>query len=495
MSESNPLAKTTVTDTTDSSTPTSHDHIPAYALALLWSATESHRVGQVAFLPPYEPVYVGRGDKEPRKFARFGWHRPGEPLVVLPGQEFLAGDKISRLQALFEASVDGVEMKKLGRRSTYVNGKECGDTTTLQEDDRILIAKQALLLVVRRPGLLPVPPGAHELHLFGEPDAAGIVGESLRAWQLRSQLELAARFEKHVLIRGETGTGKEMAAAVVHNRSRRASGPFVSLNAASVPSSIIDSELFGIAADYPNHGTPARKGVIGDADQGTLFLDEVGDCSHETQTRLLRFLESGEYRRVGETMPRRADVRVVGATNKDDTAFRKDFRARFQMVVQLHPLRERQEDIPLLARHLLVRAALPYPERRERLFFQGPSGRLEPRVSGFFVDYLVHHRLDRNTRELGEILLDAFLTSPGDEITLPGLDPALAPPPAGPPVSGPASEKARRVAKAITKPQVLAALQRSEGNLSQAARALGLGRTAMYELLERYGIKREDPTT
>ena len=83
MAESNPLARTTVTDTTQSSTPTSHDHIPTYAVVLLWSAAESHRVGQVAFLPPGEQIYAGRGDKEPRKFAKFGWHRPGEPLVVL----------------------------------------------------------------------------------------------------------------------------------------------------------------------------------------------------------------------------------------------------------------------------------------------------------------------------------------------------------------------------------------------------------------------------
>ena len=492
MLVANPLARTTVTTTTTPSAPTCEDDVMVYALVLLWSATESHRVGQLAFLSPCEELLVGRGDLSPRKFARFGWHRPGMPLVVQPGQEFLEGDKISRIHLLLVASAVGVEMKKLGRKSTRVNGKECGETTMLQEGDRILIAKQVLLLVVRRPRGLPVSPG-RELHPFGEPDAEGRIGESFQAWLSRNQLDDAARFDKHVLIQGETGTGKELAAFAVHTRSRRAKGPYVSLNIASVPSKIIDSEIFGIKANYPNPGTPASDGVFGDAEHGTVFLDEVGDCSLKMQTKLLRALDPGECRRVGESKFRHVDVRIVAATNKGDEAFRKDFRGRFQMVVRLVPLRERKEDIPHHVRHLLVRAAASDPDRRDRLFFQGLSGRLEPRLSGFFVEYLVGHALERNTRELDEILLHALITSKGEEITLPGLD-AAQEPAAAAPASGPASAGGRGAVKEITKEQVLAALRHYGGNVSRAAKALGIGRTAMYELMARFGIKGGVPT-
>jgi len=496
MLASNPLARTTVTTTTDASSPTCEDDALFYALLVLWSATESHRVGQLAFLSPFEELLVGRGDLSPRKFARFGWHRPGMPLVVQPGQEFLEGDKISRIHLLLVASAVGVEMKKLGRKSTRVNGKECGETTMLQEGDRILIAKQVLLLVVRRPLRLPASPSlpAREIHPFGEPDAENRIGESLQAWLSRNELDDAARFDKHVLIQGETGTGKELAAFAIHTRSKRASGPYMSLNITNVPSKLIDSEMFGIKANYPNPGTPASDGVFGDAEHGRVFLDEVGDCSFKMQTKLLRALDPGECRRVGESKFRRVDVRIVAATNKGDEAFRKDFRGRFQMVVRLLPLRERKEDIPHLVRHLLVRAAASDPERRDRLFFQGLSGRLEPRLSGFFVEYLVGHALERNTRELDEILLQALITSKGEEITLPGLDAAQEPAATGAPASGPASAGGRAGVKTITKEQVLAALRHYMGNVSQAAKALGVGRTAMYELMERFGIKRGVPT-
>jgi DNA-binding NtrC family response regulator len=495
MLVSNPLAQTTVTDTTDASGQKSPEQAMFYALVLLWSASEPHRVGQTAILDPFEELYVGRGDRSERKFARFGWHRPGQDLVVQPGQEFLAGERISRLHLLLIASAVGVEMKHLGRRGTRVNGKECGETTTPQEGDTIMVAKQALLRVVRRPRQLPLPEGWRELHPFAEPDAAGIVGESLQAWELRRDLELAARYDRHVLIRGETGTGKEMAAAVVHKRSSRAGQRFVAVNVANVAESLLESELFGIVADYPDKGTPAKAGYIAAADRGTLFLDEIGECSPKMQKALLRLLQSGEYNRVGEaTVARHVDERVVGATHRGDEVFRDDFLGRFIQTVRLRPLRERAEDIVLLVRHLLV-ALKPDEERRARLFFQGASGRLEPRLSGNFVEYLVRHRLPRNTRELEHILLNALKTSLGDVITLPGLDDE--PEPAAAPASGAASERGSekgRGAKAITKDQLLAALRHYGDNVSRAAKALGVGRTAMYELMDRHGIKKGDPT-
>jgi len=205
----------------------------------------------------------------------------------------------------------------------------------------------------------------------------------------------------------------------------------------------------------------------------------------------LRMMETRTVRRVGETTSRPVDTRIVAATHRGDEVFREDFRGRFGLVVELKPLRKRKEDIPLLARQKLIEAVKEDPERRERLFFQGPSGRLEPRMSLFFVDYLARHPLKRNTRELKEICLKALLTSEGDEITLPGLEPD----PEVAPAETPVDEKGRGTTKSISKDELLMALQHCGNNKTQAAKLLGLGRTAMYDLMARHGVKRGNDST
>jgi DNA-binding NtrC family response regulator len=135
--------------------------------------------------------------------------------------------------------------------------------------------------------------GPRALHAYGGPDAHGIVGESPAAWDLREQLARAAATDDYVLIQGESGTGKELAAAVLHKGSKRAKGPFVAHNASNFTLSLLDSELYGNSANYPNPGMPARQGLFGSADRGTLFLDEVGECPLEVQAHLLRVLDAG----------------------------------------------------------------------------------------------------------------------------------------------------------------------------------------------------------
>src|SRR5690348_5538212 len=180
-------------------------------------------------------------------------------------------------------------------------------------------------------------------------------------------LKLVARVaptESTVLILGESGTGKELVARSLHVLSRRAHGPFVAVNVAALPESLIESELFGYARGAFTGATTERAGLVEEAHLGTLFLDEIGDMPLGTQVKLLRTLENNEVRRLGENVPRLVDVRVVAATHRDlqalvaDGRFRGDLYYRLNVVqLELPPLRERPEDLGLLASFFLERAA------------------------------------------------------------------------------------------------------------------------------------------
>jgi two-component system nitrogen regulation response regulator GlnG/two-component system response regulator HydG len=462
--------------------------VPCWALVLLWSFDEPHRAGEVAFLPAFERCLVGRGDEEIDKFAHFGKHRPGEPLPTASREGFLSGSGISRRQLLLRATAVDIDMEQVGRATTFVNGEE-RTCAKLKEGDTILIQGEALLLCVRRPR---VTPGPRARHPFGGPDTLDIVGEAPVTWQLREALTKSAATDKDVLIQGETGTGKELVANGIHNRSQRAKFPFVRRNASSFTVSLADSELYGNLANYPNPGMPARKGILGEADRGTLFLDEIGDCPPEVQARLLRVLEVGEYQALGEATTRRVDVRVIGATHKDDTAFRSDFRLRFRDSIRIPPLRERREDIPLLIRHCLLAQAREAPELAGRFCRVGATGGLEPSVSGRLVDYLVRQPLLGNMREIEGFVFRALKEAlpEDDALRLPrSLFPSktnTAPPSV---VPAPKTEDRR---PPLSKEELLEALASNPKNLSAVARSLGVSRKAIYRAMERYGIKKED---
>jgi DNA-binding NtrC family response regulator len=464
---------------------------PSLALVIAWSKSQPHRVGEVAFFPLGERLYLGRGEADVEKFAHFVRQRPGETPAVDPREDILGGATISRRQLAIRSTGDGLEVEQVGECRTYFNGQE-QPKATLRPGDTVMLRREAVLLCVSRPRVLSEMHGAGELHAFGEPDAHGIVGESPAVWRMRAELARAAGGASHVLIQGDSGTGKELAAAVIHHRSSRASGPFVSRNASAFTSSLIASELFGNPANYPNPGMVARKGLLGTANRGTLFLDEIGDCPLDAQAQLLRVMDQGEYQPVGEAVARRVDVRLVGATNRDESFFRTDFLARFLARVRLPPLRERREDIPLLARHFLLRHAEKSPEVRERLCRKGADGRLEPNMSGRLIDELVRHPLPLNARELHALLLQAIETTQGDELRLPagasGTAPSTAPP---------APPRAAKEAQSSAPPGVpsredlVACMEREEGNVARVARRLGMERTALYRLLAKYGIERE----
>jgi DNA-binding NtrC family response regulator len=297
---------------------------------------------------------------------------------------------------------------------------------------------------------------------------------------------VAARSKDHIMIQGPSGSGKELAAAAIHQGSTRAKGPFVARNVANITSSLVPSELFGNLKNYPNPGMPARDGIVGAADGGTLFLDEIGDCSLDIQTSLMRLLDSGAYEPVGDGTSRRADVRLIGATNRDNSAFKHDFVARFLTRVRIPPLRERREDIPLLARHWLLRRAREAPEEAGRFIQTGPSGRPEPRVSGRLIDHLVRHTLRLNVRELHALLLVAMRASKGDVVKNPRPDLTTAETP--PPPSGAEAGQMPSELRSPSKEEIVACLEREKGNVSRAAEALRMDRSTLRRRMKSYGI-------
>jgi transcriptional regulator with GAF, ATPase, and Fis domain len=252
----------------------------------------------------------------------------------------------------------------------------------------------ALREPLRRRSVLAYPDFA-----FGCADPFGIVGESLATWKLRNDVLFAAGRAGHVLIHGASGTGKELAARAVHGLSKRGSRQLVARNAATLPETLIDAELFGNAKNYPNPGMPDRPGLIGQADGSSLFLDEIAELPFASQAHLLRVLDGGEYQRLGESTPRVSDFRLLAATNREPAALKHDLLARFDFNLKVPELTMRKEDIPLLIRHLLRHEA----ERGDEVAlgrFPGGDPRQEPLLSLALVRQLLSPRYSSNVREL-----------------------------------------------------------------------------------------------
>jgi DNA-binding NtrC family response regulator len=348
----------------------------------------------------------------------------------------------------------------------------------LAPGDTLVLERELLLLVTRRPLTLPAAgPGVAATFAFGAPDAHGLVGESPAAWTLRERLAFAARADAHVLLHGASGTGKELAAAAIHRLSARAGRPFVARNAATFPDGLIDAELFGNVKNYPNPGMAERPGLVGEADGGTLFLDEIGELPAALQAHLLRVLDSGgEYQRLGDARPRRADVRVVAATNRDPGELKHDLAARLAVRVELPPLDARRDDVPLLVRHLARRAA-------------AKLGVPEPELDVRLVEALVRHRYRLHARELEQILWSALAESghAGRVLLTEGVQRVLA---AG---NGERDAAGAGPAREPTKQEIVAALAASGGSVSRAAKALAVkSRYALYRLMKKHGIAAGD---
>ena len=324
---------------------------------------------------------------------------------------------------------------------------------------------------------------------FGAADAHGIIGESYAAWALRSALAFAGQSAHHVLVLGESGVGKELAARAVHALSAQRAGRFVARNAATFPEGLIDAELFGCAKGYPNAGSPERRGLFGEADGGTLFLDEIGELPPALQVHLLRVLDGdGEYQRLGEGRTRRASFRLIAATNRPIEALKHDFAARFKVRVELPGLDRRREDIPLLLRHLLQAEAHRSPDAA-RQFFEHRGGMIaEARIDPSFIEALLRHRFTLHMRELEHLMLISIATSPGNYLTMtPELREELEIDQAA--KAAPQARQARDP-DTVGREEMLAVLAATGGNKTEAARRLGLSdRFAVRRVLAKHGLK------
>jgi DNA-binding NtrC family response regulator len=290
----------------------------------------------------------------------------------------------------------------------------------------------------------------------------------------------AAASRATVLIRGESGTGKELLARAIHLASPRASRPFVAVNVAALPESLVESELFGHERGAFTGADREHRGRFEQADTGTLLLDEIGDLPRGTQVKLLRVLQEQRVSRLGGTRPIAVDVRVLAATNRDlealvrEGAFREDLYYRLNVVmVTLPPLRERREDIPMLVEHLL-----------DRLASESPSGRRQ--ISKEALDRLMQYDYPGNVRELENILHRAVVLARGALLTTADLPPSVADPGAN------ADETARTFVERVTafERQLIAdALERSGGVQTRAARLLGMSERHLRYKLQKYGLE------
>jgi len=448
------------------------------ALVIAWSLAEPARAGEVAFVPAGEGGVLGRGAAaagEPGGRIAFVAQRPERNQPTAP----LAGAGLSRNQLRARCEGAAIRITRLGRCRTTVNGAPADDTL-VRPGDVISLEGELILLCAARPRLIPrLHADARAPHPFGEPDAHGLVGESPALWALRDRLAFVGPREPHVLVLGESGAGKELCARAVHALSSRAGRPLVSRNAATLPPGLVDAELFGNARDYPNPGLAERPGLLGEAHGSTLFLDEIGEMPPALQAHLLRALDAGgEYQRLGDAAVRRADVRLVAATNRSPVELKHDFLARLALTVEVPGLGDRREDVPLVARHLLRRMASRDAALGAR-FFEGWDGkRAEPRVSPALVGALLRHRFTHHVRELAGILWRAVASSPKHYVDRTAEVDALLS------IDAPAPR-----AEAPGAAEIDAALERAGGNVTRAARELGMSsRDALYRLMKKLGV-------
>jgi transcriptional regulator with PAS, ATPase and Fis domain len=308
-----------------------------------------------------------------------------------------------------------------------------------------------------------------------------LLGESAAWRDVLAALPRVAESDLPVLVLGETGTGKELVARAIHVLSARRRRAFVAHNCGATPDTLIESELFGHARGAFTGAVADRAGLFEAADQGTLFLDEIGDASALLQMKLLRALQEGEARRVGDTRVRRLDVRVVSATHRGldegvvTGGFRADLYYRLNAVrLRLPPLRERGADLLLLARHFVRRAA-------ERCGAEAPE--LAPEL----VQRLARHRWPGNVRELANGCAYAVrVAGARGEVTLEHW-PELAVPAAA------AAHGLHAETRALEERRLRETLERTRWNKSRAARALGLSRQGLLKKLRRYGLLVGDP--
>jgi DNA-binding NtrC family response regulator len=324
--------------------------------------------------------------------------------------------------------------------------------------------------------------------------APQIIGEDAKLKQVIGSLQRAAGTDTTVLIEGESGTGKELFARAIHALSPRSDGPFVAINCAAIPDTLLETELFGHEKGAFTGAAARKPGKFEIAHRGTLFLDEIGDLPLQLQAKILRALEERQFERVGGMTPLHVDVRVVAATNRNLKAavaarqFREDLYFRLSVFpIHIPPLRERPDDIPILARHFIERFSRDLNKRPQTLAQSA-------------VDELVAYRWPGNVRELQNCIERAVILTEGETIharhlNLSFREPVGAeaePEPPGPwdhvDFSGTLADVTRRVTAEVERRKLEMALKEAAGNKIRAAEALQVPFKMFTAKLRAYGL-------
>lgn len=311
-----------------------------------------------------------------------------------------------------------------------------------------------------------------------------IIGNSPEMHETFRIMRHAASSESNVLITGESGTGKELVARAIHSNSVRARKKFVTVNCGAIPEGLIESELFGHIRGAFTGAVSDKKGLVEEADRGTLFLDEVGELAPPLQVKLLRVLQEGEFLRVGDTQPRRVNVRIIAATNRElkkaitEKTFREDLYYRLNVIpIELPPLRKRKEDIPLLVHHFIQK-------HTEKSGDKNVTG-----ISRDAMQSVLNYHFPGNVRELENAIEYAIAFTAGPTIEREDLPKYIL-------EERRLSEEARTIplmplrdAKAqFEKSLIMAALIESGGNISEAARLLNVHRQNLQQKIRLLGI-------
>ena len=309
----------------------------------------------------------------------------------------------------------------------------------------------------------------------------GLAGGDRRMRDLYALIEQVAPSDATVLIRGESGTGKELVARAVHERSPRASGPFVSVNCSALAENLLESELFGHVRGAYTGATADRVGRFEEARGGTIFLDEIGDVSPAVQVKLLRVLQERVVERVGDNRPRPVDVRVVSATNRDleqllaDGRMREDFYYRIKVVrLDIPPLRQRREDIPLLAAHLLAR-----------------HGGADAVITPDALAAIMNHDWPGNVRELENALQHALVLRGDGPIGVAQLPPEIAA--TGRPAAAAVLGRVERGSE-DERELLRQALDAERWHRGRTARRLGIDRTTLWRKMREHDLTPPDQT-
>ena len=400
---------------------------------------------------------------------------PSLVMLDMNFSRFTTGEEgltLLRKIKLFRPEVPVILMTAWGSIPLAVSGIHAGafDFITKPWDNRVLMQRISTALELNAPSTVKEEKGSF--------DRSFIIGRSPALMNVLDTIERIAKTDASVLIMGENGTGKELIAEAIHRNSRRASRPMIKVNLGGISQSLFESEMFGHRKGAFTGAVADREGRFSVADGGTIFLDEIGELDLNSQVKLLRVLQEHTFEMLGDSRPRKVDVRVVCATNADLAdmvrrhTFREDLFYRINLItVTLPPLRERPEDIPLLVDHIAKKIC-------------EDSGLEMPEISDDALDYLATLPYPGNIRELKNLVERTLLVTDTRRLTRREFQAQVDSSTLVAAASGSPRQLERSESELIQQ-----AIARSGGNMSRAAALLGISRQALYRRIEKYGIK------